>query len=781
MVRPGLLLIGLVSIAALVLWWMLGHEPAPTVDFEGVGRGVEAPTLTEARPPAGGQRIEVADETPAASDPTTATRPPHAVLVQLRGRVKDARSSRPLAGATITLSGSELTTMAADDGSYALEFWLAEAGVAVECAHADHLTTRRTVSNHSVPKGGRVEPFDFELLPRDAGVSVRGRIVDDRGSPVRGATVHLQPTPPTRLGLQPPTQLVERMSQHDGGFAFEVLHPGSWDLRVAAPGLEEHERIGVELPPGSDTDLGSIRLARFDWARLTGRVIDYAGNSVPNAVIRVHQTRAARTATSDFNGAFTVERIAPGTSRVDFECGSARGGLASVEFAASETVHREIVVDGGTHFVGGLVLLGDTPAANLEVSAEIAGREGSGWMTWEARTDHDGRFRINGLPPGRLDLGFTRQRPYAVFEATGIAADRDDHRFVFAAAALPVTITGVVRDRAGAPLVGATVTPFEPSNDAQRGRSGPDGRYRIETVLSTDMTNLVVVEHAGHVSARERVSRDMIGPQGEIALDFALSPENDIGTVEGIVTDRRGRALRDVECICQSGDGTAVWRTHSDSFGRFCFDDLVPGSIELHWRHPDYRPQQQSATLEAQGRVSLEIELSALERFARTIVVRGAAGESLPGVEVDVWRGHLLMTATTDAAGRATLRDVPDGAVKLSVEVAGYARHAMRHTVDGPREIELVFELRRGAAALEGVLVTSDGAARDDAEVIVTTDSGADTAVVEAITYSDTDGRFRVEHVPPGDYDVKVWAGLRTVVSAARAGGGPVRIVLDGR
>jgi hypothetical protein len=139
------------------------------------------------------------------------------------------------------------------------------------------------------------------------------------------------------------------------------------------------------------------------------------------------------------------------------------------------------------------------------------------------------------------------------------------------------------------------------------------------------------------------------------------------------------------------------------------------------------------------------------------------------------------MEAITDAAGRATLRDVPGGPIDLSVEVSGYARHSMAHVVEGSRDVDLLFQLGRGAATLEGVVVGAGGQPRDDAEVIVTRRAGNDVAKVEAITYSDDAGRFRVEHLRDSEYDVLVWTGSTQSRHPVRTGGNPVRIEVSGR
>ncbi|MEM7204505.1 MAG: carboxypeptidase-like regulatory domain-containing protein [Planctomycetota bacterium] len=111
-----------------------------------------------------------------------------------------------------------------------------------------------------MPKGGVLEPFDFELVSASDGAALVGRLVDERGAPVSDANLRLVRTPPSRIGTPPPERKEEATPRDDGRFAFDRLVPGRWDLLVQARGLEHYERASLELPAQSRTDLGSIQL-----------------------------------------------------------------------------------------------------------------------------------------------------------------------------------------------------------------------------------------------------------------------------------------------------------------------------------------------------------------------------------------------------------------------------------------------------------------------------------------------------------------------------------------
>ncbi|MEM7200202.1 MAG: carboxypeptidase regulatory-like domain-containing protein [Planctomycetota bacterium] len=783
--RASLITVCLI-VVGLSLWWLGGSRspPGPVAPGPSVAASPNAAPdrtpdalLVNAQP----RHLEVPAEAPAAAGSAAPPVPEHAIPVTLRGRAVDAQSRRPVATAEITLAAPQTRAVTAADGSFECTFPLAEARVALDCVHPDYLPQQRVLWNRRVPKGGVVEPFDFELVPASDGATLVGRLVDERGVPVGGARLRLARTPPSRIGTPPPERKEEVTSRDDGGFAYDGLTPGRWDLLIQAAGLEDHERASLELPAQSRTDLGAIRLHAFAWARLEGRVVDTTGTGIADARIGVWQDRGEIDARSAADGAFAITRIRPGSWRVRFSHSQRSGGLGSLEFGPGETVTQDIVLAAGPHYVGGQVTLGEEPGRDLKVGIEID--QTAGYASWSARTDAQGRFRIDGLPAGSIDLYFQGDRPYALYTADDVTADRDDHLFEFAALARPVHVHGTITDAAGAPVADASVTPFEPESDASRGRTGPDGRYMIEVVLSTDSTNTIIAECSGYVSARARVARDGMDSTGRIRQDLTLVAKDEVGTVEGTVVDGAADApVRGVECICRAASGRGVWRTHTDSAGRFAFTDVVAGELELILRHRDYEEYRRPAgRLEPGGQLIVNPRLGAIERFDRTIVVRGARGEPLAGVKVDVWRGQHLLAATTDVSGRATLPSLPAGKMNATVDPGGYARHRLDLEVDDRRETDLVLQLGQGPGAIEGVIVDVESRPLVDAEVIVTRPASADIARVEAIVYSDGQGRFRVPHLKEADYVVLVWAGSKQLRYPARPGAEPLRIEIGER
>ena len=96
------------------------------------------------------------------------------------------------------------------------------------------------------------------LLPiharaQSTGGTVSGMVVDESNQPVPGATVTLldEQTATTRT----------TMSEADGSFAFRVVAPGTYTVRVELNGFRTLVRVGNVLNASSTLSLGNLQLA----------------------------------------------------------------------------------------------------------------------------------------------------------------------------------------------------------------------------------------------------------------------------------------------------------------------------------------------------------------------------------------------------------------------------------------------------------------------------------------------------------------------------------------
>ena len=139
--------------------------------------------------------------------------------------------------------------------------------------------------------------FMAGALPGTAGPvrsNVLGRVVDQRGDAIAGATVALRGHV-TRSGK-------------DGAFSLRGLEPGNATLQVSARGYGS-QSVALQLKEKRH-DLGEVMIAANIGA-LRGRVLDSQGLVVPNASVSVNS--AGREARCDEQGAFTFDTLPAGT------------------------------------------------------------------------------------------------------------------------------------------------------------------------------------------------------------------------------------------------------------------------------------------------------------------------------------------------------------------------------------------------------------------------------------------------------------------------------------
>ena len=353
-------------------------------------------------------------------------------------------------------------------------------------------------------------------------MGIAGRVKDASGKPLRGARVVVVTSEPARSarpmgGLYIYNSLPVWNECHgpqatDEQGKFELVVPESRSgvysavvVYAAAPG-HGATRKGLHPAPGRqevELELGPEHVIR-------GRVIDLKGQPVVGASVRVVESRWwlpprrlamwAPTSTDD-KGLFLIrglERIA--TVQLQIEGESFTPQRSDVEPVPADSDRKLTFSVAPAKRLNGQVVFADTgkPAAGATIIS-VASPAGDGrWL--EARTDSDGKFRINPFAPDEKSM-FTREMTYFldVFPPSGA-------RYTVAEVTVPassavaqevrvelrrgVLVKGRVTETgSGKPVAGARVQytdrkgehiagAIEPSR-ANTAVSGADGRFEL--------------------------------------------------------------------------------------------------------------------------------------------------------------------------------------------------------------------------------------------------------------------------------------------------------------
>ncbi|WP_437336168.1 carboxypeptidase regulatory-like domain-containing protein [Sorangium sp. So ce394] len=264
----------------------------------------------------------------------------------------------------------------------------------------------------AAPAAGKARRRATEPKPREPG-SIAGRVAEPAGAPVAGALV-CAAVEPAAPGAPPPAEAREPVcapSAEDGRYALSGLPPARWTITASAP----HHRPAryastdaartpfVELGAG-EARAGVDLVLPAGGVEVRGQVEDIGGGAISGALVTLDWLEPGMgsvVARSDAQGRYAAwidegpyfaRALADGYAEA-FRDGVAPGpSLKLLLTPASALVGR--VVEAGT----------GTPVEGATISLDSEGAWGPMHGMPAARSDAEGRFRVDRLAPGRYRL-----------------------------------------------------------------------------------------------------------------------------------------------------------------------------------------------------------------------------------------------------------------------------------------------------------------------------------------------------------------------------------------
>ncbi len=324
---------------------------------------------------------------------------------------------------------------------------------------------------------------DMHLAPAE---KVSGRIADDEGKAVAGAHVRIVSSDP--FSDQDADSLGEATTGPDGTFVILEAPAGARAITVRASGYVASSQIQVDPRP-------DLRVTLKRGGTIRGVVLDAGGKPAAGALV-ISEDEAART---DAQGAFRVTGVEAGVRSVqayfqdDF---AVRKDNVRVRRAQETEVPLRLAKAAA---IAGTVVDETTrkPVSGARVGASSGGFVfGRRRVERSARTDPQGRFRLNGLAPRAYAVTATREG-FLTTSINGIAAALAAPGAVHIAVARAASISGKVVDENAQPVAGARVaiagevslrTMARRGPRAALGRggalTGPDGSFRIRNLAA---------------------------------------------------------------------------------------------------------------------------------------------------------------------------------------------------------------------------------------------------------------------------------------------------------
>lgn len=718
-----------------------------------------------------------------------------------------------------------------------------------------------TLPNLEIPEGAATT--DLGTLVLAPGVALEGRVVDDAGKPVEGAQIHVAEAADDAIPFRRPRETAEPqgMSALDGFFRIEDLRAGSAvDVTALRTGHAPGEAQGVRVPADEP-----VRIVLLAVATLSGRVLDPDGRPIPNASVGLHiRPRAGRGlggrltystsggaplfGRSDADGNFRLTDVAPGVVGLwAVASGWQSGEVSDLELRAGEEKTGVEIVLSPAAFVEGRVLSPSgrpVPGAEVQLTPEA----GPMSMVASAGTDGDGRYQLDGVPPGRRTVEATHPDYGTGRREADLRAGENSLDIALEAGS---EVTGRVVDDAGAPVASASVVLRKPGSfqrlEATSGADGsfriaavPDGSYdaratkegfapsesvqvtvtggsagsielrlarggaivgRILGVETADLARLRIMAQGGRgMPSIGRVEPDAsyridnlregewqvraelpgtgLYAEGTVRLEPGASEARlDLEMKRGLELSgrvRRNGVPASGQPVSLRGAGMAMSQTDAD--GRFRFEGLPAGSYVLQLVDSFFRAlHEEPVELEADREIT--IDLTTGDITGRVVDAAGAA--PLEGVTVELLRaggGAMGGTAQSDSRGLFVLRGVAEGSWRLRAQLDGYTPAEVDVQVSRERAEDVEIALQ----ATEGVtlqLATASGP--PPASLFYMVLDGAGRKIADGRAVVGEEGRVRLARVPPGRWDLLLFAdALATTELAVTAPGDAGRLTL---
>jgi len=453
------------------------------------------------------------------------------------------------------------------------------------------LSTHREFGSSKIMSAKSGEPLTLTLTEP---LTLKGIVVDSNNSPLSGVRVNVS-TPSANnnsgmmaAGQNPNAGVRPAVTDSNGRFTVRNAPPGrlkvSWDHREYAPLSRS-----IEVAPGtSEYDLGRTELQ--SGLGLKGVVVDEEGKPVPNVTVHANFEQvpgAVATTPSGADGSSPQGRT-NGNNTSDeqgrFVIGGLREGKFRIQAWQSGAYSTRPVVTAGTNDVritlmaagslSGRVTSGGKPVANANIAASIpksqsggdTGRDNIGW----ARSDMDGEFRLESLPPDQAFRIEIRHDGHKILTQEGVRSTKEPQVFVLDAG---VQIGGIVTDASGTPEAKVAVW-VRAANDSKHVTTDAEGRFTAGGLADGELT-VQVQSWNRNIIATEPIS---VTP-GDMNIHIAVEKGE---TIAGFILDAEGKPLKQIQVAALDDDGKQVasgWAWKDD--GSFEIKGLRPGRYRV--------------------------------------------------------------------------------------------------------------------------------------------------------------------------------------------------------
>jgi hypothetical protein len=637
-------------------------------------------------------------------------------LLPLRGTVSgyviNAINNQPIAGATVTVKGTNISATSGSDGSYVLS----NVPVGSQTVTAPASGFEASQATVSVVADQTVTQ-DFFLTPTVGTITgtVRNATTNQ---PIAGATV-------TGAG-------VTAITGGNGAYTLNNVPAGAQTLSASADGFNPAS-AGVTVIAGQTVSQDFALTPQT--GTVTGVVRDEALDPIAGATV----TLAGVNATTGSDGAYVFNNVALGAQTVTASATNFRVASATVTVIANQTTTQDFTLSRLTGKIQGRITNATTgqPIANADIDLLP-------FPLTFATSDASGNYTMTDVPTGQQVILATAQGFYAKLVVVNVAADQTSTQD-FALTPQVGTVTGIVFDNFSQPVVGATLAVAGTSLAAV---TDAEGRYTLSNVpvgtqtLNVSATGLRSTQATVNVVNNETVYKDI----------YLQTPT---GTVRGTVRSAtNNQPIAGASILVGIPFGAVYYSDFTDAIGNYTLNDIPAGSLTIYAGADGFTASQVTTTVVANQTTTQDFALTPENTGATTgtitgIVKNAANNQPVSGTAITVTGTNLSTTSGGD--GSYTLINVPVGAQTLNASKSGFRSATAQVTVTAGQTVTQDISLNPGAGTVTGIVRNAaTGQPLSGATITV---AGTNIAAT-----SGGDGSYTLANVPAGAQTVNASA-----------------------
>ena len=646
---------------------------------------------------------------------------------------------------------------------------------------------------------------DLGDLVLGAPTSLAGEVLDDKGRPLRGATIQIL-SDRSRAGRMDVRQLIAQLKGADsalatvtvdsaGQFVIEDLSPGRYVLRASAPGFTTAFRANVIVT--LDERSSAVRIVLDPGAGFEGHVRDEAGAPIPGArllAVLIPGSRVQRAdrmdATADADGYYRIDQLVPSNRYYLHTWAPGFAPVTSLVVCGDGTKTHDVTLVASGRVEGQVV---DASSGRPVAGAEVTLVTGTPIQPGPASevTDTEGRFAFPNVRPGPIIVFSAIAPGYQQRFDVQLAGLKDrtvrsgETTIVDWALTPGGKLQGRVTTAQGRPVAHASVAlvPRHRHLSELTTLTGVDGRYEVVGIakgryhLRVNAAGLSPIprDDDARVDMPDELgvlTKDVVLDTGGVLHGFVLSPDEEPVSGARVFLEAKGsRAVRDrVRDLEVISSPTGSYRIVG-----------VPPAIDLTLlaEHDAY-VRTGTVPLKLGPGESREVAVTLRPGATMEVTVVDENERPVEGARIrwghvrpedrnrarDSFRADELLSARvvrTDVRGFAVVDGLRPGSLLVKVELEGYAawyRHDVQVPDEGdasPLRAQLVPSMSihghvRSKATGQGIAKAFVYARERKGDE---PDLGRVQAVVSA--EADTHGHYVLGGIAPGTYEVVVW------------------------